>query len=524
MSDETPTPATRAPAEAETSNLGLTRTAVDVLRKASAISSPEIPKGLTRTNAVRLAWLRGKLRWKLDLNQREIYDLIMGCGQDRFYLNCGRRVGKTFLLAIIAIETALRIPNAVIKVVAPTAKLVRQALRPIYQFIFEDCPKNLRPKWNNMDGEYRFAHNGSVIQLAGCEDGNEESLRGSKADLVEFDECGFIRNLEYVARSILAPMLMTTGGMMLYSSTPPVSMAHDAAKIYHSLLARGATVTRTVYQNPRLDEEKLNRFLDNERGLLTLEQFKKTVYFRREYLAEFIVDAERAVVPEWDNEVEKDIVKIQPRPAHFHPYTVADWGFRRDASGILFGYYDFEAARLVIEQELLLFKERTETQALKIRLMERDLWENLPIYLRLGDGGGMGAQVNEDMQVLHGMTFTPVKKDIVEMQVNSLRMWVAERRLVIHPRCKLLIYQLQTSTWNESRKEFERTKEGHADLLSALIYFVRNLHQDANPFPRGYGRPREDFTHVQNPYAAEQERSTGAVVLNLFPFAARMGR
>jgi hypothetical protein len=485
-----------------------------------AKANPTIPPGLTRKNAIRLQWLRGNLRWKLDSSQRETYDLIVGQKFKRFYLNCGRRWGKTFLMAIIAIECALRTPNAVVKVVAPTAKLVRSTLRPIYNLIFEDCPKNLRPKWNTMDGEYRFP-NGSVVSLAGCEDGSEENLRGAKADLVIFDECGFIKNLSYVARSILGPMLLTTGGMMIYASTPPPSAAHDSAKIYHELKARNQVVTRTVFDNPRLDPEKRDAFFDDERGMLSLENFKKSVSFRREYMAEFIVDSTRAVVPEWDADKEKECVGEHPAPPYYDRYVSADWGFRRDASGVLFGYYDFASGIIVIENEVLLFKERTERMAALIRGMEKETWPSNDVYLRFGDGAGMGAQVNEDMQLLHGMTFLNPRKDLKELQVNDLRIWVSQGRLRIHPRCKMLLYQLQTTVWDATRKEFERSSEGHGDLLDALIYLCRNVQREKNPYPNGWGKQKESFQVVPNPYAPKDNAGLEGAFLNIFPMSKR---
>jgi hypothetical protein len=481
-------------------------------------AKPEIPTGLTRKNAIRLSWMRGNLRWKLDKSQRETYDLIVGQKFKRFYLNCGRRWGKTFLMAIIAIEKALKTPNAVVKVVAPTAKMVRSTLRPIYNLIFEDCPKPLRPKWNTMDGEYRFP-NGSIVSLAGCEDGSEENLRGAKADLVIFDECGFIRNLEYVARSILGPMLLTTGGMMIFASTPPVSAAHDSAKIYHGLKMRGQTITKTVFDNPRITDAQRDEFFEQERGVLSLENFKRSVSFLREYMAQFIVDSARAVVQEWDHDKELECVKEHPAPLFADRYVSADWGLRRDASGVLFGYWDFAEATLVIEQELLMFKERTERMSSLIRAMEKETWPDQEPYLRFGDGAGMGAQVNEDMQLLHGMTFINPKKDLKEIQVNDLRMMVASGRIRIHPRCKLLIYQLQTTVWDATRKEFERNSEGHGDLLDALIYLCRNVQREKNPFPNGWGRQQPSFTVVQNPYAKADRTTVEQALLSIFPMA-----
>lgn len=472
----------------------------------------EKPQGLTRRNAIRLAWERGRLRWKLDPSQREIYDSFhtLSKTQKRFYLNCGRRWGKSYLIGVIAIEKALACPGAIVKVVCPTAKAARQIVKPLYQEILKDCPKSLRPKWNNMDGEFRFA-NGSIVSIAGCEDGNEENLRGSKADLVLFDECGFIKRLSYAAKNILAPMLLTTGGWMVYASTPPPSSDHDAVDVFRTLQAKGAAFTRTIFDNPRLTDAQRDAFFEDERGLLTLEQFKQSVAFRREYLAEFVSDNTRQVVPEWDDAAAKRCVEERPRPEHFDAYTCFDWGFRRDASGGLFAYWDFLNAVLVIEDEFLAFKKRTEELAAGLVAKEHELWGERGVYLRIGDGGGMGAQVNEDMTLIHGLTFVPTAKDQKEMQVNQVRMWVQAGKLRIHPRCRHLIHQLYTTLWNERHTEFERNSSGHGDLLDSLIYLCRNVRREKNPYPMGWGLAAPGPNTLTNPFSVARPASHQAV-------------
>lgn len=476
--------------------------------------APEVPAGLTRNAARRLAWQRGRLRWKLDENQKAIYDLLATSKFGRFYLNCGRRVGKSFLLCVLALEKCFSTPGAVVKYVAPTAKLIRQNIRPIIQAILEDCPNSLRPKWNNMDSEYRFP-NGSVLTVNGCEDGSEENLRGSKADLVLIDECGFIKNLQYVMRSILGPMLLTTGGPMILASTPPVSPAHYSVEVFRTLDARGQAVTRTIYDNPRLTQAAIDRFLEDERGTLTLEQFKKSVPFRREYLAEFIVDSTRQVIPEWDDQKRRECVREVERPEFCDRYVGLDVGFR-DGMASVYAYWDFLNARLVVEDELLLFKQTIRATAEEIRKKELLLWQKpdgspLAPYLRVADNDLLTlAELGE-----HGLTFIPTAKDNKELAVNGLRQLVAAGKVVVHPRCQNLVKQLYTTVWNEARSSFERNQDGHGDLLDALIYLCRNVRRERNPYPANWGQAGATAQTVYFPRSTSRT-PTQATVLHLF--------
>jgi len=73
---------------------------------------------------------------------------------------------------------------------------------------------------------------------------------------------------------------------------------------------------------------------------------------------------------------------------------------------------------------------------------------------------------------------------------------VAQCKIIIHPRCRHLIYQLRSGTWNKKHTDFNRLPDirigedvirgGHCDGLDALIYLVRNLIKTKSPYPLGY--------------------------------------
>lgn len=470
---------------------------------------------LTKRQATKIAWMRGLLKWKLDPNQKTLYDKIFSAPRKRYYLNCGRRVGKSYLLGVIAIEFCLKNPGAIVKVAAPTAKMVRQFVLPIYRDILKDCPEHIRPTFTAMDGEWRFK-NGSVISIAGCDTmENAESLRGPSCDIFMFDEAGFINNLEYIRRNIVAPMLMTTGGRIIFASTPAVSPAHDSIGIFYELKKLGCAETRTIFDNPRLTAAQIHEFLSEESGILTVDQFKETVTFRREYLAEIIPDSTRAVVPEFDAKKEAELVqKFEYTSGDM--YSSIDIGFR-DGMGMLFGHFDFRAQKLFIRAEELLFRSTTRQVADAMKTAEKAHYGDLKPYLRVSDDDLLFIH---DMGNEHGITLVPTAKDNKHLQVDNLRRWITGGKIIIHPDCKNLIHQLHTTIWNKSYDSYERNKDGHGDLVDALVYLVRNVRRHR----RGMPTPEElelGPNVVVNPYL--QDSKTPAINKLAGLFKTRVG-
>ena len=144
---------------------------------------------LSRREYLQLAWTRGLLTYKLYDYQDELY-LIVSSGKSlKTVLNISRRYGKTTVLLLYCLIFAIKNPNSLIRFASPTQKSLKKIVRPIMRMLLEDCPKELRPKWNSVDGMYTFK-NGSEIHLAGVNNGHADDLRGQKCDLGVIDEAG----------------------------------------------------------------------------------------------------------------------------------------------------------------------------------------------------------------------------------------------------------------------------------------------------------------------------------------------
>lgn len=426
------------------------------------------------TLALKERWLKGDLGWKLRPAQLEMYRRIKSAQGIKYVINSSRRLGKSFLACLLAIEEALKHPNRVIRLGAPTQKAMRNITRPIIREIMKDAPDSIRPMWDPFDGCYRFKHNGSELQVSGCNNGRAEDLRGNLAHKIILDEAGTIDDLKYVANDILMPQLLTTRGQLIFCSTPPRTPAHDFTEIAQAAQVSGCYSEFNIYA------------ADYDAGLI--EEFKKeaggenSTTWQREYMCQFVVDENFAIIPEWRD----SYVEEPPRDKFFqfyHKYNMMDLGVR-DFNVNLFAYYDFKRATLFVEDELVINGPQMTTRLLAdaIRAKEEALWPGLRAYARIADNDN--PLLLQDMGALHGLQFRATDKDNLEAMVNNLRLLVAAGRVKVHPRCKHLIGCLKFGIWKENRKEFERSAVyGHFDGLAALIYGARALDKITNPIP-----------------------------------------
>jgi hypothetical protein len=460
---------------------------------------------------VELLWESGLLSWLLDSNQQGIYDFIFSCGRKRVVLNCSRRIGKTFLLALIAIEYALQNPKAKIKFAASTADDLEEIILPIFDQILESCPRTLRPKYRSQKGRFTF-RNGSTIKLSGCDDRRKANrLRGTEAHLIIIEEAGSIPDLHYVVNSVLMPQLISTEGYMLFASTPPDSSGHEFVNIAEEAQKVGAYIHRTIFDCPRYSDEQRDRFFREAAGSMPLSEYMETEDFQREFLARFLTDASLAVLKHatekhvgrasdrgYEDGTVTALYRTLQRPDHFVAYEGGDFGWSPDKTGWLFGYWHGEAQTLVVERELLVMRMDTDQLAQAIAEVE-EAWLGLSRMSRVMHGyqqprrwADADDRLFADLAGKHDLIVHKTRKDDRDTAINNLNLMIPgfDGHLAINPEgCPELLLQMKAAVWrNANRVEFARTKRhAHFDLVAALIYMARNVVRGENPTPPGYG-------------------------------------
>lgn len=426
-------------------------------------------------------WKRGLLSWKLKEHQRPLYASARGGKTRKFVMNCARRFGKSTVFCLYALETGLRLKNAQIHYAAPTAKALRKIIRPIIAMLIEDAPEDLRPKWNAQESAYFFPSTGSVLHLAGADNDNADSLRGTATHLGIIDEAGFMDNALYLLKDILLPQTLTTNGRILIGSTPPKTPAHDFSAMVQEAVAGGYYAKYTIWDNTSLTREKIDEYA-KEAGCQPGKYDSTT--WKREYECEFVVDSESRIVPEWKDDYIVTVPRTDPNFEHWHRYVSMDMGVV-DYTAILFGYYDFKRATLVVEDEIVMNGPDMTTVKLAetVKGKEAHLWGDKKPYRRIADCNN--PLLLQDLGSLNGLHFVPTQKEQgLAAMVNETRIFIAGSRLEVHPRCQQLTGCLRFGVWDEKRKEFGRSAGyGHYDALAALVYLIRNIDQNTNPVP-----------------------------------------
>jgi hypothetical protein len=223
------------------------------------------------------------------------------------------------------------------------------------------------------------------------------------------------------------------------------------------------------------------------------EDYKKIytgVNYDRLVLGKWAGSATHKIFPEM-YEFEKDIVQDVSRPQHISGFTAAiDPGYA-DRTGFVVGYYDFKMGRYVVENEFLLEHANTRTVAnaiieIKKQYQDLDMWSDTDL------------KMIADLWSEYRLNISPTRKDNLQGTIGAVRSAMSEGRLIIKPNCINLIRQCKIGLWDRQFKQFERNKEGHLDMISALTYWFRNVDTQSNPYnviakidPFEYTSPRQ---------------------------------
>lgn len=444
---------------------------------------------ISRAEAIKELWRRGELSWKLDAVQKQMHSFYYTSAFKTHTWLLARRSGKTYLLCVLALEQCIKNPNSIVKFVSPTKLQVNNNVRPLFKKLLEDCPEDVKPEFRTKDYIYYFP-NGSEIQLAGTDSGHAEKLRGGDSHICIVDEAGSCDYLDSVVKSILLPTTLITRGKLILASTPPEQSGHDFIKFIEEAELKGSLVKKTVFDNPRISKDQLEELIQ-ELGGLTSDAA------RRELLCEIVKDSSTSVIPEATDELYKEIVKEWPKPLHYDAYEAMDLGFN-DLTVVLFGYYDFRAAKIIIEDEYIVNGQSLHLPNLveKIKDTERKLWFN---YLtneqkkptkRVSDIDYI--VLNEIRRISNNeINFEATKKDNNEAAINTIRVMLAKKQLIINPKCETLLRHLKNVKWKSSnnKEKFARSPDdGHYDAVDALKYLIRSINLTKNPYPVNYNK------------------------------------
>lgn len=442
----------------------------------------------SRPEVLQELWRRGILHWMLRPHQKVIYDKVREVlasddpMMNSYVIDCARQFGKSFIMFLIAVENCLAKPRTTVVYVGPLKSQVNEIINGhTFNVMFASCPSDLKPKY---DGSTLQFPNNSRVRLAGTDNKNYSNLRGGAAHLVILDEAGFMSDLDIGVLPTVEPMTKTTGGKVIFASTPPDTLDHDYIQILRDHEEQHLISTFTIWDDKSLTPAQLQKIINQCRG-------RDTTKFKREYECQRIVESSLQVIPELTEEIALKLTLTQDYTEdklmqYWHKYIVVDTGVR-DKTAVVFAHYNYHKKRLIVDATLDL--QGSEYNTMKLSQMIKDkrdtLWPD-PAYLKdlryIADSNNL--VVINDLNVIYKLPFVGTSKGRLDEMVQKVRDWVYDGRLLFAPNAKEVLDCARYAIWAKSRTEFGRSaKYGHYDLLAALTYLVRNVDENKDPMP-----------------------------------------
>ena len=445
-------------------------------------------KFAAKTRAIQTLWRKHEfLSFLLNDYQKEMLEEFDKSDNIMFFWLCSRRIGKTWVLSSIALRQAITKPGSRILYLSTTTDQVNEICDQTFGQLLDTCPDDMRPEFKIKQNKFIFP-NGSEIRIKGLDKVGGNAIRGVGADLIIFDEACFMKGLNDILNSVALPMAISKKGKIIFGSTPPSTPGHESIEIIARCEEQRASMNLDIMvaKDVLYSQEQIDEFIRQAGG-------RDSSVCRREYFCEIITEDTLAILPAFTQSKMEDIVIDTRKPDYqTDRYVSMDIGFR-DFTVILFGYWDYVRAKLVIQDEVVMRNNKATTDRIaeEIQLKERTLWGSKKPHKRICD---TDPRLIADLRKLSGISFVKTKKDLKEAQVNQTNLMILNNQIEIHPRCKTLIAHCRYGVWNESRTQYHRTSSmGHFDAIDALVYMVRNIDRHKNPLPDPFYNPLEVY-------------------------------
>lgn len=459
-------------------------------------------------NAIRYAWENGRLDYRLRVSQRLIKSAWEASKlvSRKFYINSTRRLGKSSFLLHLMVEECLKKKNSRWAFFAPVKDGLLDYIEPIIQKTLEDCPDDLKPKFDKHRFMFGFA-NGSSILFRGSNNQQHRVRRGLDLDGAGVDEGRDVDDLKDLIDSVIFPALFSSNGYLIISSTPADTFSHDLYSYYQMAEVEGWLFECNIDKAAELDPADFPA----ERIAEWKKETARDDVWQREYMCRWLIDSTRIAVPEWLISYTK-AYKPDIFYKFYHHYIGIDWG-SKDFTAIIFATWDFKRAKLVVEGELTFSGTavRSDKIAEQINIMKLKLWgEDASIYKMISDSADP-ILINE-LNGHPGMDCIPVYKErSLEAMLNQFRMLVGAEKIEVVPTCPMILSNLKSAVWDKQRVALDKDPYNHHfDHLMALVYLTRGLVPNENPIPKDYGI---DGTRIIDLNFDRTQQSEGAKAL-----------
>lgn len=428
---------------------------------------------------IELSWYSGDLSYKLHSKQAEIWFKINNLKRSESILFISRQFGKSYLSCCLAISYAIRNPNTVVRIAAPTKEQAYDIVNDQLARIITDAPKGLvKP----MKSDLRWRVGSSEIRLGTVARAHIDTLRGTNASLIVLEEGGFAPSDEYkyAYESVIVPQVTKTKGSIVHVTTPSEQPEHYIhTDIIPRCKANSTFYSYTIHDNPFVT-------LEDIKHIASLLGGEDSLAFRREYLCEVVRDASTVCVPSFsDSHITKCSYSLGDQIVVF-----GDFGGSRDKTVIHFSYCDRITNKVRVLRELV-FPNNTSTKVIVEAIKAMESSNNYYPSLRVFDAP---AQLLIDINITYGLTCQSPLKDGWHDALNWLNVAFESNLVEIDESCVFTIKTLRSGTFNKQKSDYDRTEElGHMDAIASLTYGIK-AHMVYSPnfryFQSGGTKPR----------------------------------
>jgi len=320
----------------------------------------------------------------------------------RIVVRWSRQSGKTTTIAIRALWHALTKPKTLTLIVAPSLRqsmILGDRVQDNLASLPQETRRLLVAKQQRT--VIRFTNGSRIVILPN----SPQLLRGYTANMVICDEAGFFREDDLVFYNVLYPMLATTDGTLIVSSTPwskdSVFYKMCQSKDFKQFIATCDDAVRAglVKQS----------FIDEMRAQLPAERFQ------REFQSQFVEDVDAwltqsLIVGCIDSNLEPFDFQDVPKGTF---YVGVDFGKEQDYSVILVIEKTGENSLRVVHVHRFPLKTEYASVIGYVKSLQ-DRWQT--VYAVYADVTGVGGYIVEDMvrsgiQGVTGVTFTVQSKE-----------------------------------------------------------------------------------------------------------------
>ena len=193
---------------------------------------------------------------------------LLRSGASQCILNCGRQVGKSTVVAALALHTCLYKPGALVLVIAPSQRQSRELFIKLTGFL--QCLEPPEPREEETKLSLTLSNGSRVVTLPGD---NPRTVRGYSAPaLIVEDEAAFVADETFDA--VLPMLAASPDGRIVLMSTPHIAAGH-----FYQIWHGGGDWER--YEHPTVDCPRVSR------EWLARRKRDDPVRFSREYECQF---------------------------------------------------------------------------------------------------------------------------------------------------------------------------------------------------------------------------------------------